>query len=89
MRLGKLKVMSGNLSITLNGAERALDELGEAPRISGLVELLGFRADRVALERNGEIVPRAEWPQTTLEDGDRIELVHFVGGGSRATATIS
>lgn len=66
----------------LNGAERVLDELGEAPQISSLVDSLGFRADRVALERNGEIVPRAEWPQTALEDGDHIELVHFVGGGS-------
>jgi thiamine biosynthesis protein ThiS len=35
----------------------------------------------VAVEHNGEIVPRASWPETVLEAGDRLEVVHFVGGG--------
>ena len=52
------------------------------PTVAALVESLGFRPDRVALERNGDIVPRPAWVGTVLEAGDRIELVHFVGGGS-------
>jgi sulfur carrier protein len=74
--------VTDSVSIILNGAERPLAELGSAPTIAALVESLGFRADRVALERNGDIAPRSTWPETVLQAGDRIELVHFVGGGS-------
>ena len=74
--------MAGSIVITLNGAERGFDGLGEEPHISELVAALGLRADRVALERNGEIVPRGDWANTPVASGDRIELVHFVGGGS-------
>ncbi len=42
---------------------------------------LGMKPDRVAIELNREIVPRDRWPQTPLRDGDRLEIVHFVGGG--------
>ncbi len=73
--------MAEPLIVILNGAERSLTELGEQPTVAGLVDLLGFRADRVALEHNGEIIPRAAWKQTAVASGDRIELVHFVGGG--------
>lgn len=73
--------MAEALTIILNGAEKVFHELGEAPNVSSVVASLGFRADRVALERNGEIVTRADWPETAVLDGDRIELVHFVGGG--------
>ena len=74
--------MTDSVSIVLNGAERLLEGLGNAPTIAALVESLGFRPDRVALERNGNIVPRTTWSETVLEAGDRVELVHFVGGGS-------
>ncbi len=69
------------LTIQLNGAARTLDELGPAPTVAALVESLQFRADRVALERNGDIVSRTAWADTPLLAGDRIEIVHFVGGG--------
>ena len=46
-----------------------------------LVADLGLKGDRVAIEHNGNIVPRAEWANTGLQDGDRLEIVHFVGGG--------
>ncbi len=74
--------MADSVKIVLNGTERSLEELGNDPSIAALVESLGFRADRVALERNGEIVPRTTWAETPLKAGDRIELVHFVGGGA-------
>jgi len=73
--------MANMLTIVLNGTERALAELGESATVADLVMQLGFRPDRVALERNGDIVPRARWAQTQIEQDDRIELVHFVGGG--------
>ena len=41
-----------------------------------------MKPDRVAIELNREIVPREQWSQTPLHDGDRLEIVHFVGGGS-------
>jgi len=60
---------------------------GEARTISGagtlgeLIEQLGMKGDRVAVELNREIVSRAEWAATALHEGDRLEIVHFVGGG--------
>jgi thiamine biosynthesis protein ThiS len=41
-----------------------------------------MKPDRVAIELNREIVPRGQWSQTRLNEGDRLEIVHFVGGGS-------
>ena len=52
--------------------------------LSTLIESLNMKTDRVAVELNREIVPRDRWPQTQLKDGDRLEIVHFVGGGSGA-----
>jgi sulfur carrier protein len=75
--------MSESLTITLNGVERVFENLGESPDMTQLVSALGFRADRVAIERNGEIVPRATWGSTPVAEGDRLELVHFVGGGRK------
>jgi sulfur carrier protein len=59
---------------------------GEARECAGatletLVEELGMKGDRVAVELNREIVPRTQWAQQALHDGDRLEIVHFVGGG--------
>ena len=51
--------------------------------LAGLVEQLGMKQDRVAVELNRDIVPRDQWPQTNLAEGDRLEIVHFVGGGLR------
>ncbi len=65
------------MKLTINGEQREF----EAPTVAVLVERLGFKADRVAVELNREIVPRARWAETALHDGDRLEIVHFVGGG--------
>ena len=43
---------------------------------------LNLKPERIAAELNGQVVPRAAWPATKLTDADRIEIVHFVGGGS-------
>jgi thiamine biosynthesis protein ThiS len=50
--------------------------------LAGLVELLGMKSDRVAIELNRSIVARDQWEKTSLAEGDRLEIVHFVGGGS-------
>ena len=65
------------MTITLNGSPRAT----AAPDLAALIAELGMKPDRVAVELNLEIVPRAVWPATPLKDGDRLEIVHFVGGG--------
>lgn len=53
----------------------------ESLSVLELLEHSGFKPERVAVERNGEIVPRASFANVRLADGDRIEIVHFVGGG--------
>ena len=49
--------------------------------LASLVEQLGMKQDRVAVELNRNIVPREQWAETQLSEGDRLEIVHFVGGG--------
>jgi thiazole synthase len=66
------------LSITVNGETRRFD----APlTVSALLVALGLPAGKVAVERNLEIVPKSAHPTTALADGDRLEIVHFIGGG--------
>lgn len=69
------------LTIVMNGQSRTFDALGDSPSFESLIQELGLKGDRVAVERNGEIVPRSIWSKAVLAEGDRIELVHFVGGG--------
>jgi thiamine biosynthesis protein ThiS len=72
------------MKIHLNGEERVVAEAGESGSLTlaGLIESLAMKPDRVAIELNLEIAPRDRWPHTILKDGDRLEIVHFVGGGS-------
>jgi sulfur carrier protein len=66
------------MTLHINGVPRDFD----APLLlATLVERLGMKPDRVAIELNREIVAREHWASTTLHDGDRLEIVHFVGGG--------
>ena len=69
------------LTVQINGEERSFDST-TGLTLAALVELLGMKADRVAVELNRDIVPRSSWPETHLHEGDRLEVVHFVGGGS-------
>ncbi len=62
----------------IHGEERRCGDLGS---VAALLEQLGIKGDRVAVELNREIVPRPRWSQTPLREGDRLEIVHFVGGG--------
>jgi sulfur carrier protein len=66
------------IDITVNGEPR---ELPSACTLPELLEQLELHGDRVAVEYNRTILPRARFAETTLQDGDRLEIVHFVGGG--------
>jgi sulfur carrier protein len=66
------------MNLTVNGEARAFDPL---PHLAALVSALGLDGRKVAIERNLEIVPRSAYLKTALADGDRIEIVHFIGGG--------
>jgi thiamine biosynthesis protein ThiS len=70
------------MQLILNGQTRDFPDLTEAATVADLLTSLGLKGDRVAIEHNGEIVPRADWPQTPVRSGDKFEIVHFVGGGS-------
>ena len=69
------------MKLHINGEERDFVDVLPAFTLSALVEELGMKSDRVAVELNRDIVPRDRWAETTLNDGDRLEVVHFVGGG--------
>jgi sulfur carrier protein len=67
------------MTLHINGEQR---EFPDGLTIAGLVAQLGMKPDRVAVELNLEIVPRTNWEATILKSGDKLEVVHFVGGGS-------
>ena len=70
-----------SLTLILNGQSRAFDTLPQPVSLEQLIGELGLKGDRVAVEHNGTIVPRSGWAETTVNGGDRLEVVHFVGGG--------
>jgi thiamine biosynthesis protein ThiS len=70
--------MSGNISIIVNGEPR---EAWLDVTVTELLAGLGIHGGRVAIERNLQILPRAEWNETRVVEGDRYEIVQFVGGG--------
>ncbi len=72
------------MNVTINGEKR---EVPAGLNVAGLLAHLQLTAGRVAIERNLEILPRPQWEQTLVQPGDRYEIVHFVGGGSRVRAT--
>jgi thiamine biosynthesis protein ThiS len=66
------------MKLWVNGEERRIDG---AANVAALVAVLGLDGRKVAVERNLEIVPRSTYGATPVLDGDRIEIVHFIGGG--------
>jgi sulfur carrier protein len=69
------------MNLVINGQPRVFD-LASGASLQDLLAALGLKQDRVAVEHNGSIVSRPAWPNTTIADGDRFEIVHFVGGGA-------
>jgi thiamine biosynthesis protein ThiS len=66
------------MKLIVNGEDR---EFSSERTVSTLLVQLGMKPDRVAVELNHELIPRDRWDATQLSDGDKLEIVHFVGGG--------
>jgi sulfur carrier protein len=66
------------MKLIINGEEKQFEGVSS---LQSLIDHLGIKGDRVAVELNRDIVSRAKWTETTLHDGDKLEIVHFVGGG--------
>jgi len=66
------------MTVTINGERR---EIPDGLSVISLLEHLGMRVDRVAIERNLNILPRAQWQQTLVQANDNFEIVQLVGGG--------
>jgi thiamine biosynthesis protein ThiS len=67
------------MKLVINGVTRSVPD---ALTVAKLMDHLGVKADRVAVELNREIVARNNWDATNLGENDRLEIVHFVGGGT-------
>ena len=67
------------MTLIINGENR---EFSGLQTLTDLIAELGMKSDRVAVELNRELIRRDRWSETKLCDGDRLEIVHFVGGGS-------
>jgi thiazole synthase len=76
----------GTVSINVNGEHR---RVRAGLTLAGLAEELGLVPEKLAVERNLEVVPRSTLAQVMVEDGDEIEIVHFVGGGDHAPVSVS
>ena len=66
------------MRVQINGEKQ---EVAEGITLSEFVKQWSLQPERVAIELNRTVVPRREWPTTMLGEGDRLEIVHFVGGG--------
>ena len=75
---GHARIFASMNTITLNGEACSIDQ---ASTVAALLQSLGHAGKRVAVERNGEIVPKSLHPTTPIAEGDRIEIVVAVGGG--------
>lgn len=77
------------LSLTINGQIRIFDTLTSPTNLAQVVAGLELKGDRIAVEYNGEIASRTRWDEISVASGDRLEVVHFVGGGKRSVSVIS
>ena len=66
------------MKIEINGERR---DVPDRISISDLIKYLALAPERLAIELNREVIRRADWPHTQLSEDDRLEIVHFVGGG--------
>jgi sulfur carrier protein len=71
-----------SLSLIINGQQRLFESLASPAALTLVIEQMNLKADRVAVECNGEIAPRATWQAVHVHAGDKLEIVHFVGGGA-------
>jgi len=70
-----------SFTLVINGQNRSFDNLTSPVTLAQAIAEMNLKGDRIAVEHNGQIVQRARWTDTPVSSGDRLEVVHFVGGG--------
>jgi sulfur carrier protein len=73
--------MPKTLIIQFNGQPRTIETIEDPATLATVIVALELKPDRIAVELNGEIVRRVAWPEAVVRANDRLEIVHFVGGG--------
>ncbi len=73
--------MATELKLTVNGRDRVVS-VAEPATLAAVLAVFELKPDRIAVELNGRIASRKGWDEMVLYPGDRLEIVHFVGGGS-------
>jgi sulfur carrier protein len=68
--------------LVINGQNRSFEKLTSSSSLAHLIAEMNLKGDRIAVELNGAIIQRDRWNDTSIASGDRLEVVHFVGGGS-------
>jgi sulfur carrier protein len=71
-----------SFTLVINGQNRSFYNLTPPVTLAPVIAEMALKGDRIAVEHNGQIVQRANWADTTVSSGDRLEVVHFVGGGA-------
>lgn len=75
------------MKLLINGQAREFPELGSGATVQDLLKALALKPDRIAVEHNGLIVTHTAWTATSVCEGDKFEIVHFVGGGCTRNIT--
>lgn len=76
------------LELIINGRSQVLPTLDAGSSLLSVIEVLGLKPDRIAVEHNGTIASRDGWAGLLLEPGGKLEIVHFVGGGCREVCSL-
>lgn len=71
-----------SLTLTVNGLSREFVGLASPATLAEVIAEMDLKGDRIAVEHNGEIAQRVHWSDLAVQSGDRLEVVHFVGGGT-------
>ncbi len=78
-----------SLTLAINGQSRTFTNLEPPVTLAQVIAILKLKGDRIAVEHNGEIAQRPLWAETPVASGDRLEVVHFVGGGTGAPGNLT
>jgi sulfur carrier protein len=70
-----------SLTLVINGQNRSFADLNSPVMLAQVIAEMSLKGDRIAVEHNGEIAQRVRWAEIPVSSGDRLEVVHFVGGG--------
>ena len=76
-----------SFTLAINGQDRSFANLTPPVTLAQAIAAMDLKGDRIAVEHNGQIVQRALWSETPVSPGDRLEVVHFVGGGALRSGT--